>query len=64
VKGIHSEYLYKSIETSADGIIDFKLDDSGDEPRNLMRIRAMRNVGFDGRWHQLKTDDRFEVTLE
>ena len=64
VKGIHSEYLYKSIEASADGIIDFKFDDSGEEPKNLMRIRAMRNVGFDGRWHQLKTDDRFEVALE
>ena len=42
----------------------FKLDETTDPPRNLIRIRSMRNVGFDGRWHQLKVKEKFEVTLE
>jgi KaiC/GvpD/RAD55 family RecA-like ATPase len=64
MSGIHSSWAYKQLEAAIDGIIDFRLDDTGEEPKNLIRVRAMRNVGFDGRWHQLKTDDRFEVTLE
>jgi hypothetical protein len=29
-----------------------------------MRIRSMRNVGFDSEWHQLKVGDKFEISLE
>ncbi len=64
MKGVHSDWYYKQAEGISDGIIDLKLDDTGEEPRNFMRIRAMRNVGFDGRWHRLKIGDNFEVTLE
>jgi KaiC/GvpD/RAD55 family RecA-like ATPase len=65
IRGIHSDWAYKNKEASVDGIVDFKLDESGEVPRNLIRIRSMRNVGFDGRWHQLRVnDENFEVTLE
>ncbi len=64
VKGVYSEYVYKSIEASVDSIIDFKLDETSDPPQNLMRIRSLRNVHFDGRWHLLKVAENFEVTLE
>ncbi len=64
ITGVHSDWFHKHVEAACDGIIDVKLDDKGEEPRNFMRIRAMRNVGFDGRWHQLKVDENFEVTLE
>ncbi len=64
ISGIHSDWFYRNLEASVDGIIDFKLDDSVEEPRNLIRIRNMRNVGFDGRWHPLKIDENFEVTLD
>ncbi len=63
-KGVHSEWAYKQLETAADGIIDFRLDESADPPQNLIRLRSMRNVGFDGRWHKLKIGPKFEVTLE
>lgn len=63
-KGVHSEWAYKQLETAADGIIDFRLDDSVDPPQNLIRLRSMRNVGFDGRWHKLKIGPKFEITLE
>jgi len=63
-KGVYSESLYKNLETSADGIIDFKIDEEGGEVRSLMRIRSMQSVSFDSRWHRLKIGDNFEVTLE
>lgn len=62
--GYHSDWVYKAVEAAVDGIIDFKLDDSGEEPQNLMRIRSMRNVGYDGKWHGLKVGENLEVTLE
>jgi KaiC/GvpD/RAD55 family RecA-like ATPase len=64
VNGVHSDWAYKTLEASVDGIIDFKLDETTDPARNLIRIRNMRNVGFDGRWHPLKVGENFEVTIE
>jgi KaiC/GvpD/RAD55 family RecA-like ATPase len=63
-KGVCSEYIYRNLETSADGIIEVKVDDQGGEVRNLIRIRSMRNMSYDSRWHPLKLDEKFEVTLE
>ncbi len=64
VKGVHSEHIYKNLEASVDGIIDLKIDEEEGEVKNLMRIRNMRSVGYDSRWHRLKIDENFEVTLE
>jgi len=60
---LHSDWVYRKLEAAADGVIDFKLDETSDPPRNLMRIRSMRDVGFDARWHSLKVGDNHEVTL-
>jgi KaiC/GvpD/RAD55 family RecA-like ATPase len=63
----HSTWAYKQLEAGTDGIIDFKLETServGEESRSLVRIRFMRNVGFDGRWYPLKMSDDFEITLD
>jgi len=64
IEGIHSVWAYKQLEAAADGIIDFKLDDSGEETRSMMRIRNMQNVSCDRRWHHLKINKNFEVTIE
>ncbi len=64
VKGVYSEYIYKSMEGSVDGIVDFKIDEESGEVRNLMRIRSMRSVGYDSRWSRLKIGDNFEVMVE
>jgi len=64
MKGVHSEWAYKQQEGSHDGIIDFKLEEEGKTTRDLVRIRTMRDVGFDREWHELKIADNFEVTLE
>ena len=64
VRGLRSEWVYRALEAGADGIIDLKLEESGEEIQNLIRIRNMRNVGFDRKWHSLKTGENFEVILE
>lgn len=62
--GVHSDWVYKQLEGAVDGIVDFKLQDVGTKMKNLMRVRNMRNVGFDSEWHPLKITGNFEVTLE
>lgn len=61
---VHSKWVYSNLEAAADEIIDFKLDDAGDETKPLMRIRSMRNIGFDSRWHRLRIGENLQVTLE
>jgi KaiC/GvpD/RAD55 family RecA-like ATPase len=62
--GVHSDWAYRQLELAADGVIDFKLDATSDPPRNLIRIRNIRDVSFDGRWHQLRVNKNFDVTLD
>jgi len=64
IRGIHSDWAYKNLEAASDGVIDFKQDEATGEAQNLIRIRSMRNAGFDSRWHQLKVGDNFEVTVD
>lgn len=62
--GVHSEWAYKRFEGASDGIVDFKLEEREGRTRTIMRIRNMRNVGFDSQWHPLKINDNFEIILE
>jgi KaiC/GvpD/RAD55 family RecA-like ATPase len=64
IKGVHSDWVYKSLEAASDGVVDVKLDETSDETRSMMRVRSMRNTGFDSRWHPLRVNDKLEVTLE
>ena len=62
--GVHSEWAYKTLESVVDGIIDFKLDEAANPPRNLMRIRRLREVSYNPGWHSLTRTAKFEVLLE
>jgi len=64
IRGVHHDWAYKQLEASVDSVVDFKLDETTDPPTNLMRIKSMRNLNFDGRWHQLNVNENFEVTLK
>jgi KaiC/GvpD/RAD55 family RecA-like ATPase len=64
IRGVHSDWACKQLEAALDGTVDFRLEEAGDETRNLIRVRNMRNVGFDSRWHHLKVSDKFEVAVE
>jgi KaiC/GvpD/RAD55 family RecA-like ATPase len=64
MKGVHSEWAYRQLEGSADGIIDFRLEEAGGKIRDLMQIRTMRNVHYNRALAELKLQDNFEVRLE
>ncbi len=64
IRGIHSEWVYRQLEDAADGVIDFKIDEIGEETRDVFRIRSMRSVPFDRRWHRLNIGENLEVSLE
>jgi KaiC/GvpD/RAD55 family RecA-like ATPase len=64
MKGVHSEWAYKQLEGSSDGVVDFKLEEAGQTTRDLIRIRTMRNVHFDRELHELNLTQTFEVTME
>ena len=63
MKGVQSDWVYRRLEAASDVVLDFKVDETGEEARDLMRIRNMRNVHFDRKWHTLKVSENFEVTL-
>jgi KaiC/GvpD/RAD55 family RecA-like ATPase len=64
IEGLHSDTVYRQLEAAADGVIDLKLDSESDPPRNLMRIRSMRNVRFDGRWREMTYGEMFDIKLK
>jgi len=62
--GVHPDSVYKQLEVAADGVIDLKLDAESDPPRNLIRIRSLRNMRFDGRWRELTLGEDYNITLK
>ena len=64
LRGVLSDWAQKRLEGAADGIIDFKVEESGNVTRDLIRIRSMRGVGFDREWHELKISENLEVSLQ
>jgi len=64
MRGVHSDWFYRQLEAQVDGIVDFRLDESGEEPNNLMRIRNMRSLKFHSQWHHLTVTENFEVAVD
>jgi KaiC/GvpD/RAD55 family RecA-like ATPase len=64
IRGVHSEWVYGQLEDAADGVIDCKIREIGEETSDVLRIRSMRNVAFDRKWHRLNIGENLEVTIE
>jgi hypothetical protein len=60
VNGVHESWVYRRLEDVHDGIVDVRVGDDGKE---LVRIRNMREVGFDRKWRELTIGPNFEVSL-
>lgn len=64
MKDVHSAWVYSRFEAANDGIVDVKIkENEGEGIRNLLRVRTMRNVRFDSRWHALKIGENHRVSL-
>jgi len=63
--GLHNDSVYRQLEAAADGVIDFKLEETANGvTRDVMRIRNMRNQHFIRGWQTLRIGENFEITLE
>jgi KaiC/GvpD/RAD55 family RecA-like ATPase len=62
-KGVHSDLFYKSMESLADGILDLKLDSSGEEPVNMLRLRSFKRGPHNPRWQKLQVKPDFSVSI-
>lgn len=63
IRGIHSDWVYNQLEAQCHGVIDLKLDEANSGPRNIIRVRTLRNVSFDPKWRKLRVGDGSQVTL-
>lgn len=64
MKGVHSDWAYSQLEGAADGIIEFKLNEAGAIPRDVVQIRTMRTVHYKREMTELNVQENFEITLK
>lgn len=62
-RGVHTESFYKRLEGASDGIIDVRVMERDDEPKNFLRIRSLKGQPHDARWHEIKIKPNGEATL-
>lgn len=64
MKGVHSEWAYRQLEGSAEGIIEFRLDEADGKTRDLMQVKTMRNGHFKRESVELRVGENFEITIQ
>ena len=62
-KGVHNDWVYKRLEDAHDDVADLQIEESEGHISNLLRIRIMRDLAFDSKWHELVADEKLELTL-
>ncbi len=63
VRGVHSGWLYKRMESFSDGVVDIRVMERGDEAKNLLRIRSLKGQRHDSRWHEIDVGPNGEATV-
>jgi KaiC/GvpD/RAD55 family RecA-like ATPase len=53
VRGIHTDWLYKRMESACDGVVDIRVMERADEARTFLRIRSLKGQPHDARWHEV-----------
>ncbi len=60
VRGVHSDWLYKRMESTCDGVVDVRVMERGDETRTFLRIRSLKGQPHDARWHEVEVKSNGE----
>ena len=63
VRGIHSDQLYKYMENASDGVIDIRVQERGEETKNVLRVRSLKGRPHDTKWHEIVIKSNGEATL-
>ena len=64
VRGIHTDALYTSVMTSADGVFELRTEEIGGEMKNTLRARAFKGAPIDTSKHILHVAEDLSVKLE
>ena len=64
VRGLHSDALYTSVMTSADGVFELRTEEIEGEMKNTLRVRAFKGVPVDTSKHILHVAEDLSVSLE
>jgi KaiC/GvpD/RAD55 family RecA-like ATPase len=64
VRGVHSEALYTSVMTSADGVFELRTEEVEGEMENTFRVRAFKGAPVDTSKHILRVAEDLSVRLE
>lgn len=63
VRDIHTESLYKRLESDVDGVIDLRVMERDEEAKNFLRIRSLKGQRHDARWHEIQIERNGEASL-
>ncbi len=63
VRGVHSDWLYKRMEYAGDGVIEVKVMEHQDMPRNFLRVKSLKGQPHDSRWHEIDVKPSGEAIL-
>ena len=64
VRGVHSDMLYTSVMTSADGVFELRTEELDGKMENTLRVRAFKGTPVDTSKHILHLAEDLSVTLE
>jgi KaiC/GvpD/RAD55 family RecA-like ATPase len=64
VRGVHSDALYTSVMTSADGVFELRTEEIDSRLENTLRVRAFKGVPVDTSKHMLHVAEDLSVSLE
>lgn len=64
VRGVHSEALYNSVTSFADGVFELKTEEIDGKLESVMRARSFRGGPIDTSKHVVRIDDNLVATLE
>jgi KaiC/GvpD/RAD55 family RecA-like ATPase len=64
VRGIHSDALYTSVMTSADGVFELRTEEIEGQMENTLRARAFKGAPVDTSKHILRLGEDLSVSLE
>lgn len=63
VRGLHSESFYKRVEVACDGVIDIRVLEQDEVPKNLLRLRTLKGRPHDNHWHEIEIKPNGEAVL-
>ena len=64
VRGVHSESLYTSVMTSADGVFELRAEEIEGQIVNTLRVRTFKGAPVDTSKHILRLTENLSVSLE